>query len=145
MLFAALFSQGRFEDAREALAAPKPATGPVAAPATDGEGTPPPAERTIPCLGLSLVEADEAENASVAKVGEHSPASSAGVLAGDAIVQFGTRQIRSGADLVAEIAAARPGEGFSAVVRRDGAHLSLRGVVGAKAEEETTCTEFGGA
>jgi tetratricopeptide (TPR) repeat protein len=136
-LFAALFAQGRFDEAREALAPPKPPAAPAPDASTEAPAVPP--ERAIPCLGVSLVEADQPVEAAVAEVQEQSPAAGAGFRAGDVIVQFGSRQIQSGEDFIAEIRATRPGEGFSAIVRRDAAHVSLRGVVGARAEVERSC------
>ena len=137
LLFAALFLQARFDAARALLAPPAPARSP-ALPSAEELGSAP------ACLGVHIVEIEEEEKAAedgawVGGVQPDSPALEAGLESGDRIVQFGARQIAGREDLIAEIRAARPGEGFALVVRRGERHEALHGISGAMLGSPGTC------
>ncbi|MEX2089838.1 MAG: PDZ domain-containing protein, partial [Bacteroidota bacterium] len=70
------------------------------------------------------------EGALVAEVTEKSPAEEAGVMDGDVILQFGTRQVEDTYDLQRAVSKAEPGTEVSMVVLRKGEKKTLSVTVG---------------
>jgi tetratricopeptide (TPR) repeat protein len=132
LLFAALFLQTRFDEARALLTSPP---SPKATSVSEDAATP-----GTPCLGLGLAEGEgPVPGAWVGWIQSDSPASATELRTGDVIVQYDSRQLSDSEALLAETRAARPGEGFSLVVMRDARYLAVRGSVGERREGEKLC------
>lgn len=71
-------------------------------------------------LGTSLTDADPPPGAEIGEVRESSPAEEAGLRAGDVVTELDGAKIQSADDLVAAIAALRPGDEVELTVRSDG-------------------------
>jgi len=66
----------------------------------------------------------------VDRVAESSPAALAGLQRGDLVIQFNSRRVHTPVEMLDQIDAVRPGEGFEVIALREGQHRTLSGVVG---------------
>jgi tetratricopeptide (TPR) repeat protein len=143
LLFAALFAQGRFDEARAILSPPPAAAASESeAEALIGRDDADVAPSPVPCVGIRMGDAGgPIRGARVAAVERNAPAGPAGLEDGDLIVQYNARQVHDARELGSEVRASRPGEGFSVVVLRGDRHVSLHGTVGSRADEYGACRE----
>jgi S1-C subfamily serine protease len=82
---------------------------------------------SFPTLGLALHEKlRETPSVSVARVGEGTPASAAGLLPGDLVVRVGERPITKIVDVMAALDQVVPGASVEIVVRRGAREQALR-------------------
>lgn len=72
----------------------------------------------------------EAGNAKIASVYPNSPASKAGVKAGDVITKFAGKEIKNFADLSGAVGGKKPGDKVEVVVSRDGKDVKLNLTIG---------------
>jgi putative serine protease PepD len=92
-----------------------------------------------PYLGVALQEASiNAQGAQVTSVASGSPAAAAGLKSGDLITAFNSTKVIGPSQLVADLAALKPGDKVTLTVTRGTSALTLTATLGSEASQATT-------
>ena len=94
----------------------------------------PAAAPSTPVACLGLLPGPAASGVAVVALQPDSPAARAGIEREDVVIRFNATPIDAARDLVREVRAARPGEGFEAIIWRGDHYLTLSGALGVRGD-----------